>query len=218
MSEEVCPNFQLVYRVVCALCSWFGVIGQLVNAALNGPAEWSLVGRLVSIASYFTIQTNLLVALWFTVAVMDWKRESSHPVLQSKVKGALTVYITVTGVIYTLLLRNIWEPQGITLVLTTINHDIVPIVFVIDWLLYEKRRSYDWRYVFLWLIYPLVYLVYAQIYGGVTGRYLYPFLDLSLVSWGGLVLNVIGLCACFVVLSSLYIGINRNWRSERIRE
>ena len=80
---------------------------------------------------------------------------------------------------------------------------------MIDWLLFEKRQTYQWNYALQWLVYPVGYLVYSQVYGKITGRYLYPFLNVPVIGWGGLAIRVALLVVFFVALGCTYIAINK---------
>ena len=76
-------------------------------------------------------------------------------------------------------------------------------------------RAYQWRYAFIWLVYPLAYLIFAQLYGSVTGDYLYPFLNLPELGINGLAVWVAILTMVFLVLGVLYIGVNRVWGIDK---
>ena len=201
--------FALVYRLVFALVALLGVGGHLVQKLTNCPPEWSIPRCILDYLSYYTIQTNMLVLIWLTVAILYWKRESDNPILRPKVKGAFTLYISTTFIIYAVLLAGLWEPEGADRYLSIISHYITPIAFIIDWLLFEKRQTYQWNYALQWLVYPLGYLGYSLVYGGLTGRYLYPFLNLPVLGWGGLAIRVALLVVFFILLGCMYIAINK---------
>lgn len=206
-------TFKLPYRVILTAIAWTGFLASIVS---RSPGV-SIGQELVRSSSYFTIQTNILVAVWLTVAVFYRNSENTHPLLQPRIRGALTVYITVTCLVYAILLAPLWEPTGLHLFATTITHYVTPLAFILDWLLFEKRQTYQWRYALYWLAYPLAYLIFSQIRGALTGSYLYPFLDRSSLGWDGLAQNTAGLVVFFVVLSGIYIGINQLWRTSAIR-
>jgi hypothetical protein len=124
-------------------------------------------------------------------------------------QGAITVYISVTFIVYAILLDKLWTPEGIDLWLTTISHYVTPLAFIIDWAFFEERHTYQWRYAIHWLVYPFFYLLYNQVYGQITGRYLYPFLNVPDIGWSGLAFWVLGLSGFFVLLSAIYIYVNK---------
>jgi len=204
-------HFARIYRILFALIGWFGVIGHFIDGIITRPAHWTIFQQIWNFFSFFTIQTNLLVVLWLTAAILLRNHDEDSRILSPKVRGALTLYITITFLVYALLLDRLWNPTGLPLVFTTISHYITRLAFILDWLLFEKKQTYQWRYLLNWLIYPLGYFVYTQIYGGITGNYLYPFLDRPVIGWGGLILRVVGLSLVFLALGSAYIAINRRF-------
>ena len=78
---------------------------------------------------------------------------------------------------YNLVLRFLWDPQGWQLVADELLHTVIPLLFLLYWFLFVKRRNLYWKDAFLWLIYPFVYLLYVFFRGAITGLYPYPFID-----------------------------------------
>jgi hypothetical protein len=208
------PQIARTYRTIFALIGWSALIIMWAKAIIEPPEGTSGLGALAATFRYFTVQSNVLVLIWLTTAVIYWNRGRAHPILQPVVKGAFTVYITVTFVIFATLLRGLIDPQGIDWYINAVTHYITPIAFIIDWILYERRRSYKWRYVLYWLFYPLAYLIFAQVYGAITGDYLYPFLNLPELRASGLATWVVILTMVFVVLGLIYTGFNHVWGAE----
>ncbi len=108
-----------------------------------------------------------------------------------------------------------WEPEGADLYLSIISHYVTPIAFMVDWLLFEKRGTYQWKYALQWLVYPFGYLGYSLVYGGITGRYQYPFLNVAVLGWGGLAIRVAFLVLFYVVLGCVYVAFNRTLGRRR---
>ena len=125
--------FILVYRIIFALVGWFGVIGHFYQRAINRPPGWSLLITFLDFLKYYTIQTNLFVVIWLTLAVIFWRRRKVNSLLEPKIKGALTVYISVTFIVYALLLAKLWNPQGLDRYTTVVSHYVTPIAFTLDW-------------------------------------------------------------------------------------
>ena len=208
------PKFARLYRTIFALIGWSAMFILWYSAAVNRPAGSSALAAAASTFRYFTVQSNLFVLIWLLVAVLYWDRAREHPILRPLVKGAFTVYITVTFVIFATLLQSLVDPQGIDFYVNAITHFVTPIAFIVDWILYERKRAYQWRYALVWLVYPLAYLIFAQSYGSLTGDYLYPFLNLPELGINGLATWVAVLFMVFLVLGVLYIGVNRVWGIE----
>lgn len=124
--------------------------------------------------SYFTIQSNVLAAgvLLVVGAVVLRGRD---PDRLASLRGAATLYMVVTGVVYVLLLRGVDvqtpEPWN------TVLHYVMPVVMLVDWLAFPPRRSPAYRRALWWLAYPVAYLLYSLVRGAAVDWYPYPFLD-----------------------------------------
>ena len=91
---------------VIAGLGWFGMGVQLyfnIQDALvkNLP----VAGHLIDYFSFFTIETNLLVALVLTIYCT--RPRAAQFLTTPSVKSALVVYIIIVGVVYAALLRNL---------------------------------------------------------------------------------------------------------------
>jgi hypothetical protein len=158
--------------------------------------------------STFTIQSNLFVALWLFVAIIFYKIKEKPVVLNPVFRGAVTLYVTVTFLIYAIILEPIYSPQGWALVSNIGLHYIVPIAFIVDWLITETSNKYKWKYILLWLIYPIMYLIYTLIRGYFTGFYPYPFLNLNDIDVSTFIFNVLMLTVLFILLGVFYVLVN----------
>jgi hypothetical protein len=202
-------SLKRIYRIIFVLIAWFGVIGHFIQMVVNRSPESTFLGSTINYFSFFTIQSNWLVAAWWTAAIFTRGKAKKHFFLSSKVRGALTAYITITFSVYAVLLADMWQPTGFALVYATITHYVTPLAFILDWLLFEQRGVYQWRWALAWLIYPAAYFIYALIYGAIIKSALYPFFDHVQLGWGGMVIQVVVLLAYFLVVESAYIMVNR---------
>ena len=201
----------LGYRSTLAL---LGVGTLLVSHYLNttNPLNDSipLIIRNLRIYRYFTMQTNLLAITWLILAIIWSFNDTKMEKLMGKLKGAITLYITVTFLVFAVVLSPLYHPSGIDGVLNIMLHYIIPIGFIIDWLITEGN-NYQWTFIPYWFCYPIGYLIFALLHGGTIGDYLYPFLNLD--TWGidGLIIRVFILILLFSTLSSIYITISRRF-------
>jgi len=198
-------NSILIYRVFFAGLSWFTFIASAVNYALiYGPIlEW--FNRFKS----FTYQTNLIVTIWLTLAVLWYNKPETLEKITGLLKGAFTLYITITFLFFAVLLAPIYQPTGFAAFSNLIFHYITPIAFIVDWILTETKLRYKWSDLPYWIIYPICYLVFSFIHGTFTGNYFYFFLDISELGILGYTLFVSVLITVGLVLGSLYIAVNR---------
>jgi len=198
-------NTILIYRILFAGLSWFTFIASAVNYALNvGPIlEW------FNGFKSFTYQTNLIITIWLTLAVLWYNKPETLKKITGPLKGAFTLYITITFLFFAVLLAPVYQPTGFAAISNLVLHYITPIAFIVDWILTETKLRYKWSYMVYWIIYPICYLVFSFIHGTFTGNYLYFFLDISELGILGYALFVSVLITVGVVLGCLYIAINR---------
>jgi len=194
----------LIYRIIFAGLSWFTIItGWFINSISTGlPFAW-LVGF-----KYYTMQTNLMVTIWFTLAIIWYNKPESLEKLMGPLKGAFTLYITTTFIFFAILLQIFYQPTGWAAFSNIILHYLTPIAFIVDWIFTETKLKYEWKYLPYWTIYPIGYLVFSLIHGTFTGDYIYGFLNIS--SLGPLyIISICFLVGVGIALGSLYIGVNR---------
>lgn len=137
--------------------------------------------------SYFTVLSNVFAAVVALLGVFN-------PV-SAQIRGAAVLYMGTTGIVYWLLLRGIdvQTPAYANWVL----HTIVPILVVAEWLLAPERTRRAW----LWLSFPLAYLVYTLVRGPIVGWYPYPFMDPRTNGYGAVFLNCLVVTVVFVALA-----------------
>jgi peptidoglycan biosynthesis protein MviN/MurJ (putative lipid II flippase) len=120
---------------------------------------------------------------------------------------AVTVYILVVGLIYNIILRVLWKPEGLQMIVNELLHSVIPVLFLLYWLIYVPKNQLKWKNAWPWLLYPLIYTIYVFIFGAITGFYPYPFIDLTQLGPGKILINVAGVAILFLAFSYLLIAI-----------
>ena len=137
--------------------------------------------------SFFTIQSNLVAAL-LLVVVGAYVLLGKSGRTVAYLRGALTLYMTMTGIIYVLLLAGYEQALQTTIpAVNIILHYIMPVVILADWLVFPSEKKLSFRIALVWLAYPLLYLVYSLIRGSITDWYPYPFINPTLSGWPNLI-------------------------------
>ena len=130
----------------------------------------------VDFFSYFTVLSNV-------AAVVVLGMAAARPILLrlhtfTIVRGAMTLYMAVTGLVYAVLLAPASANVGLTLGwVDLVVHRIAPVVVVADWVLDPPQTRPRLTSVLKWLWFPLLYLVYSLVRGPRADWYPYPFLD-----------------------------------------
>ena len=179
-----------------ASCAWAGLVTQFVatyeRTGSVGETLWIL-------ARFFTVLTNLLVALTFTAIVLG-RRVSPFWL------GGVTLAIVLVGVVYTLLLRGLVELSGGAVLADIILHKIVPVAVPIYWLLFAPKGQLDWRNALLWMLYPLTYFAYAMVRGMIEDRYAYPFIDVAAHGFTQVAINAAAIAAGFAAAGLAFVA------------
>ncbi|MCL2515982.1 MAG: Pr6Pr family membrane protein [Microbacteriaceae bacterium] len=123
---------------------------------------------------YFTIQSNLLLAL---VLVLSGTGLGRWSVGLPYARGAVTVYIVIVGVVYGTLLAPLAEAGGVPVPwANTILHNVSPVLAALDWLVVGDRPRLRWSRLWVLLPYPAVWVAVVLARGATDGWVPYPFL------------------------------------------
>ncbi len=184
---------------VIALICW---VGLAVQFSATYRQNGDLAGTLWILLRYFTVITNLLVAI-----VMTWRALGGR--VSPFVLGGSTLSILLVGIVYMTLLRGLVELSGGALLADTLLHKVSPVATALYWVLFAPHRQLNWRAALWWSLYPLGYFVYAIGRGAVDGRYPYPFMDVGKIGLGQTLLNGVLLAAAFIVAGLAIIWFDR---------
>lgn len=152
-------KLSLFCKYAAVVCALGGVLLSLIYAKRDGYSHWSK--RLL----YFTAQSNIWLGLTF-IAVLRRKNAEKTAARLYTLKYIFTVSITVTGVVFCALLAPFsdesYQPWTLCNLLT---HVFSPAFAVLDLFLDEHREPQKRGLVFLSLIPPFMYCVFAGILG-----------------------------------------------------
>jgi hypothetical protein len=202
-----------IYAAVGALLGWFALALQLYLMLVqsSGPA---MLGQVITYFSFFTILTNFLTVLVFSAIAFHPEKGWGQWFCSRSVQAGTAVYIAIVGMVYQLLLRQLWNPQGAQWVADVLLHSIIPVGYVLYWLLFAPRAGLRWKDAVAWLIYPAVYLVYILARGAVSGLYPYPFVDVNVLGYGGVLARAAILLLVFLGMGLLVVALAR-WMRGR---
>jgi|RhiMethySRZTD1v2_1073278.scaffolds.fasta_scaffold01395_18 hypothetical protein len=155
----------------------------------------------VDFFSYFTVLSNIAaVAVLGAAAVRPGLLDDDR---FQAVRGAATLYMTVTGLVYAVLLAPQVSDLGLTeLWVNTVLHQVGPAVVVLDWLVAPPPRRPSLRTAAAWLLFPVVWLAYTFVRAAAVDWYPYPFLDPDEDGVGAVVVSCIAITVLFVLLAA----------------
>lgn len=177
-SENTFHDKWFFYKFFAAIVAWtsllFAFLYHLLNKTytrdIETPFEYGLF--IEHFISFFTHQTNFLVALWFTLAIFFHKKQAhkKYWFLKFNTIINITTYISVTALtyllfIYPLAFKNLTLPKHL---IGLLLHLVVPSLMVFYTLNYigknyVKTKDYWTNKNIIMLIYPISYCVFTLV-------------------------------------------------------
>jgi hypothetical protein len=198
----------LVWRAVFALVGW-GALGLQYGLMLGNNPDQSAAELTLNYLSFFTILTNVLVAVALSLTVVGAGTRLGRWAGSEGVRAGVTMYAVVVGLVYHFLLHATWDPQGWSLIANVLLHYVMPTAMLLDWLLFTAKGRLRWIDSVKWLVFPLVYGGWTLIHGYAAGWWPYWFTDVSTLGLGVAALYFAGLLVFFLVVGLLVVAIDR---------
>jgi hypothetical protein len=188
-----------IFAACIAAAAWTGLSVQFVLLCRAN----SILLSLWLMLAFFTITTNILVAVVFTCVAID------RTVLRSdSILAGTMLAIVLVGVVNALLLWGALELSGGSALVDKLLHVVTPVLVLLFWIFVAHKGRLTWRGPLLWAIYPLAYLVYGMARGLATGKYAYPFLNILALGWQRTALNAFLIAVAFMVSGFAIVWID----------
>lgn len=173
------------------ICSYENILRPFMDYLIGNKVITNDISG-IAFLRMFTNESNILVDIYlvlFAIGVFGSKK-LYHFTHNELLRGAITLNIAVTGIIYFIVLLPSsssfpLEIDGVSTggmwfsnVINIWNHLVTPVFFTVFWLF-----PVVWKKVpvvknsMLFLIYPICYFVMCIIWGRIDGFYPYPFLN-----------------------------------------
>ncbi len=206
-STNLKSKFDAAALWVLLLLGWFAIGVQFYIYMDSKAVPFGEL--IVRFFSFFTILTNLLVAWCCTSLAFFRSSRLGKFFSAAQTQAAIAVYIVIVGLIYNVILRFLWQPEGWQKVVDELLHSVIPVLFVVYWLAFVPKKNLHWGDFWIWLAYPLAYLAFIMVRGSFAGYYPYPFVDLNALGFFAVMVNCLGITLLFVFFSLLFIGIGK---------
>jgi len=203
-----------IWHLVIVIDVVIALVIQVMLVLTGGPdpntgetvASVGVATRMVQTLSFFTIQSNILVLIVATTLVLDPQRDGR---VWRVLRLDALLGITITGLVFDLVLIHYVHPSGWQLVATIGLHYIAPWATLLGWLLFGPRPRIDRRtaaWAFAW---PVAWITYTFVRGALVDWYPYPFLDVRTIGYPTAIRNTVVVVAVAVVLVALFARIDR---------
>jgi hypothetical protein len=200
---------------VTAACVVVGVAIATVQAAQDENGYFTTAsGRVFNVFCFFTVQSNLIVAVTSVLLAVDPDRRSTAFAV---FRLAGVVDIVITGVVYHIALADQQDLEGSAAVANQLLHVVVPILAVVGWALYGPRGLVSWRIVGLATLIPLAWVAFTLVRGPIVDWYPYPFIDVIEIGYAQAIVNVVLVALVFVVLAAAAVTLDPRLPGEHRR-
>ena len=187
--------------LLAACTAWIGIAIHFVALFRDNHSLFSTLWLLLA---YFTITTNLLVAVVFTGIALG-----AVSLAKPWWVAGTCLSIVLVGVVYTFLLHGLRELTGGSAIANVLLHWATPILVPLFWLAFVRKGALKAHDPLLWAIYPLCYLLYALARGAITGRYPYPFIDVPQIGWVQTGINAVLIAGGYFIAGWLFLLLDR---------
>ena len=201
---------QIVYRTIYITLGFIGIIGSF--GYFNRSFNQDFYVMYTNLSNYFCIG----VTLYLLIKNIRNKDENKISTSMSIIRFISVIMILVTFFVYNILLaKDKTISDYFFSISNLIMHLILPLMFLVDWILFNNHNNSKWYYPFLSTILPLIYvafiLIRALILGNSYSGTLYPyfFLNVERLGLGGVTLWVIILVVFFVALGYILFMFDR---------
>lgn len=190
---------------------WFAIITQFVLIIQN--RETNIPETIIRFFSFFTILTNMLVALYFTCRVLSISMKPLDLFSKKTALTALTAFILIVGLVYQFVLRHVWEPTGMQRLVDELLHSIIPLYMLVYWFIFDTKEKIKFRDAIMWLLYPLFYLIFVLVRGHFYNYYPYPFLNIPEIGTDKALINSTLILILMVFVMSMLLFV-KNMRAK----
>ena len=160
---------RIVSRLFFAILGLTAITTQFIVQIQNNDS-------IVNFFSFFTNLSNILAALVLLYSAYHLIRRKKPSVLHDSLRGAVFLYMTVVGVVFTLLLRET-DLGSLLPWVNNVLHYILPVFIIVDFFYQPPSVILPKHIIKYWLIFPVAYLVYSLVRGPFTHFYPYPFIN-----------------------------------------
>ena len=173
--------------------------------------------------AYYTSQSNIITLAYFGGVVYWMLRRGTTDPAAPRLRGAVTLWIVITGLISHFMLQDGENPlpglatddpaEQVLNWSRFLVHYAVPLLVLVDWLVFGPRRASPWRDLSLWILFPLGYgatsVARAVAFPTVSDRYPYFFLDPTSHGYGWVAGQFVRLGLIFAFLGAVLLAYDR---------
>lgn len=196
--QENKSSAKMVFGILTAAVGWWAIVYQWIIST----------GTLSNFLSYFTIQTNLLIAFCLTFSLLMPNSGVGRFFSKPAVQTAIALYIFIVALVYNTVLRGILSLSGWAALVDNTLHVIVPVLYLLFWIFFAPKVKLSWSDGITWMAFPAAYLIYSMVRGPIAKWYAYPFLNAFELGYEKVLVNIGIMMATFLLAALIFIALN----------
>lgn len=201
-----------------AAVAWLGVVLTLTISGLGwyddtapdpglygdtGEGLRGAASRLTDSLSYFTIWSNVAVAVSLTLLARGPGRDT---VVRRVLRLDGLLMITITAIVYQVLLAPSIDVTGWSLLTDPILHVITPLLTVVVWAVWGPRGWITARLLPAALVVPVLWIAWMLARGAVIDSYPYGFANVAELGYGSVAVTLSFILVFGVVVAAVFWG------------
>lgn len=187
-------QFRVGYKLLFGLLGVSALVTEIAILTERG------IFNAANFFSFFTVQSNILAVIILLAGALiaaTGRKADRFTFL----RGAVTFYMLVTGIVFALLLSGL---EGVQLTAipwdNIVLHYILPIAIVLDWIIDPPLKRIPFKQALLWISFPVAYLAYSLLRGPIAEWYPYPFLNPANGGYGQIAITTAAIMLGGIVL------------------
>lgn len=210
---------QIIYQSFYCAIGLIGIIASfgIFDDVLN--PRWDFYVHFTNLSNYLCIGV-MLAELIQTAKKKTDSYVSVAPFL--KFIGVLAILLTFLVFNFLLAGQPDRDPQANWRIASISFHVILPIMYVLDWILFYEHKKVRWFLPLASVVFPVLYVAFVYIRAAIVNfnpevPYLYPYFFLNLETLGvaGVAKWVLILFAGFIALGYIFYGIDKLIKSKK---
>ena len=215
-------RFSFAFKVTIILCCLIGILSNLIKTT-----------SLASIFSFYTMQSNLLVLVFYIgfFIAKKFKPNFDSTNMYYILKGAIIMAILLTFIVYNISLQKLdfmmdvrTSSSNILNFSNLFVHFITPILVFLDYIIFDEKGKFKPKYIPIWCIFPALYPIYVYTYAyfggrffgvGGSNKYAYFFLDIDKIGVDGVIGYLLLFTIGFITISFLLVKIDGLLRKRK---
>ncbi len=192
-----------IYRILIALC---GIVGISMQIYQDG------FGMLL----YYTVISNLIVVSFLLYIIKCGDIQQNNKIL--RFKGAVTMIIAITFIVYHFLLAPKAKPIDYWNVRNFLVHYIAPIGFILDTIIFDPKKQYRLTDPLFWTTVPVLYCILAIVNGLVIklnvpnspdSPFPYFFININKFGIEKVILNIVSIAIGYIIVGYVLYVLKR---------